>query len=57
MPEGATMLSRSENSAEAMLAASTEQRADGIGGEALWFSDLYCLRCSQQRSSPVWLIG
>ena len=57
MPERATVMSRSEKSAEAIVAASMERRAEGIGGGALWFSDLECLRCSQKRSSPVWLVG
>ena len=33
MPEGATVLSRSKKSAEAIVAAGMERRAEGIGGE------------------------
>lgn len=47
MPERATVLNRSKKSAEAIVAASMERRAEGIEGGALWFSDLVCLRCSQ----------
>jgi hypothetical protein len=46
MPERATVLNRSEKSAEAIVAASMERRAEGIGVGAIWFSDLECLRCS-----------
>jgi hypothetical protein len=45
VPERATVMSRSEKSAEAIVAA--RRRAEGIGGGVLWFSDLECLRCSQ----------
>ena len=57
MPERATVMSRSEKSAEAIVAAGMERRAEGIEGGALWFSGLECLRCSQRRSSPEWSVG
>ena len=50
MPERATVLSRSEKSAEAIVAAGMERRAEGIGGVAFWFSDLECLRCSHSEA-------
>jgi hypothetical protein len=48
IPERATVLSRSEKSAEAIVAA--RRRAEGIGGGAFWFSDLECLRCSHSEA-------
>ena len=50
MPERATVMSRSEKSAEAIVAAGMERRAEGIGGVAFWFSDLECLRCSHSEA-------
>ena len=56
VPERATVKSRSEKSAEVIVAARMGRRAEGIGGGALWFSNLECLRCSLKRSSPVWSV-
>lgn len=59
MPERATVLSRSEKSAEAGIlgggageAEDRRGRAEGIGGCVPRLSGLECLRCSLRRSSP-----
>ncbi len=54
MPERATVLSRSEESAEAIVAAGMGRRAEGVGEEARWLSMTDCLRCLRKRSSPIW---
>ena len=52
VPERATVLSRSEKSAEVVVVASLERRAEGVGKEVLWLSEMDSLRCSRKRSSP-----
>ena len=52
-PWVATSVVIKEESAEAIVAANTERRAEGVGEEARWLSITDSLRCSRKRSSPI----
>jgi hypothetical protein len=57
MPERATVLNRSEESAEAIVAANRGRRAEGVGGETTELSRTRCLRCSCAKLTinPAWV--